>query len=242
MPNWCNNDLFIQGDKQSINKLKEELFVMNNGKLGLTFNKIVPMPNGYIESGEWYDWSISNWGTKWDADTYVVEISEEEIYSSFSTAWEPPISFLYALSKKYPELKIQCYFVEEGMEICGTFYSDENGANVVEEEAVYRDEYGEELILEIINDEYVYKYKESGEIYNTDDYYPCASHPQMGITIENKFWIEDEDGNVCFDGKTFDSYEEGWDFLYCQFPVLHLQDGTTDDQEDKLDSYFVVNK
>lgn len=60
--------------------------------------------------------------------------------------------------------------------------------------------------------------------------------------MENKFWIEDEYGNVCFEGKKFDSYEDGWEFLYNKFPVIQLADGTTDDQEEELDSYFVVNK
>ncbi len=60
--------------------------------------------------------------------------------------------------------------------------------------------------------------------------------------MEKKFWIEDEYGNVCFEGKKFDSYEDGWEFLYNEFPVIQLADGTTDDQEEELDSYFVVNK
>ncbi len=60
--------------------------------------------------------------------------------------------------------------------------------------------------------------------------------------MEKKFWIEDEYGNVCFEGKKFDSYEDGWEFLYNKFPVIQLADGTTDDQEEELDSYFVVNK
>lgn len=60
--------------------------------------------------------------------------------------------------------------------------------------------------------------------------------------MENKFWIEDDFGNVCFGGKKFDSYEEGWEFLYTTFPVIELADGTTDDQEEELDSYFVINK
>ena len=61
-------------------------------------------------------------------------------------------------------------------------------------------------------------------------------------TIKNKYWIEDEFGNVCFLAKKFDSYEKGWEFLYTTFPVIKLADGTTDDQEQELDSYFVVNK
>jgi hypothetical protein len=60
--------------------------------------------------------------------------------------------------------------------------------------------------------------------------------------MKNKFWIEDEYGNVCFNGKLFNSYDDGWNFLYCKFPVIQLADGSTDDQEDELGSYFVVNE
>jgi hypothetical protein len=55
-----------------------------------------------------------------------------------------------------------------------------------------------------------------------------------------KYIIEDEFGNRCFTDNEFESYEDGWDFLYQKFPVIHLADGTRDDQEDELSSYFVI--
>ena len=56
-----------------------------------------------------------------------------------------------------------------------------------------------------------------------------------------KDWIiEDEFGNHCFPQKSFEDYEDGWEFLYQTFPVIYHEDGTQDDQEEELSSYFVV--
>jgi len=180
MPNWCNNDLFIQGDKQSISKLKEELLITRDDELELTFNNVVPMPKGYEDTGEWYEWRYDNWGTKWDAcDSYVSSNEDDEINIQFNTAWEPPIPFLYALANKYPDVYISCHFIEAGCEICGSFYSDAIGVRVQDEEIAFLDEYGDELIQENNGDDYVYKYKKSGEVYNDEDYYPFPQHPQF---------------------------------------------------------------
>lgn len=58
----------------------------------------------------------------------------------------------------------------------------------------------------------------------------------------NRYIIVDEFDNHCFSGNVFDSYEDGWDFLYVKFPVIYNSDGTRDDQEEELDSYFVTKK
>ncbi len=60
--------------------------------------------------------------------------------------------------------------------------------------------------------------------------------------MEQVFVIEDEFGNHCFPDHEFESYEDAWDFLYVKFPVIKNEDGSTDDREDELDSYFVVLK
>tara|TARA_R100000541_G_C1869152_1_gene80530 strand:- start:260 stop:457 length:198 start_codon:yes stop_codon:yes gene_type:complete len=52
--------------------------------------------------------------------------------------------------------------------------------------------------------------------------------------------IEDEFGNHCFPQHSFKDYEDGWSFLYETFPVIYNEDGTQDDQEAELDSYFVI--
>ena len=61
---------------------------------------------------DWYDWSIQNWGTKWNAhDTIVNDPGEANVY--FHTAWSAPLPFLDALSRKYPELTFDFEFADE---------------------------------------------------------------------------------------------------------------------------------
>lgn len=47
---------------------------------------------------DWYDWSISHWGTKWNAN--YTEINENVV--NFETAWDPVCYLFGELSKKYP--------------------------------------------------------------------------------------------------------------------------------------------
>jgi len=54
--------------------------------------------------------------------------------------------------------------------------------------------------------------------------------------------IEDEFGNHCFTENSFKNYEDAWDFLYVKFPVIYHADGTQDDQEEELNSYFVIHQ
>jgi hypothetical protein len=68
---------------------------------------------------------------------------------------------------------------------------------------------------------------------------PCLNQLN-NLTMKTKYIIEDEFSNLCFDGKAFDTYEDGWEFLYETFPVIYHEDGTRDDQEDELSSYFVL--
>ena len=59
--------------------------------------------------------------------------------------------------------------------------------------------------------------------------------------LDNMDWIvEDEFGNHCFTQHSFKDYEDGWSFLYETFPVIYNEDGTQDDQEEELDSYFII--
>lgn len=61
--------------------------------------------------------------------------------------------------------------------------------------------------------------------------------------MENTMYIiEDDFGNHVFKDKEFESFEDGWEFLYEQFPVIYNDDGTQDDQEEELDTHYVVPK
>lgn len=58
----------------------------------------------------WYDWSIQNWGTKWD--TYD-GCSIDDTSCEFSTAWSTPFPAMVALSKMLPDCEIEVEFADE---------------------------------------------------------------------------------------------------------------------------------
>jgi hypothetical protein len=73
---------------------------------------------------DWYEWSIANWGTKWDCDLTSVEVDERLVEGSylscnFDTAWSPPVAWAKNVSRKYPLLSFNLYFSEGGVGFYG---------------------------------------------------------------------------------------------------------------------------
>ena len=49
----------------------------------------------------WYDWSVKNWGTKWNAyDLEVYAMEDEKIAVCFLTAWSPPFEIFDEIEEK----------------------------------------------------------------------------------------------------------------------------------------------
>ena len=114
MPNHCFNTLTVEGPKSIV--IIDSLF---DDKHNVDFNNVIKMPEqldiGAVplkpnetmlknkkETGyySWCDWSIENWGTKWNAyESRRVGDNTVE----FLTAWSPPIPVIEELSKKYPD-------------------------------------------------------------------------------------------------------------------------------------------
>lgn len=113
MPNWCQNVAYIKHeDTAELDKIVKEL---NKGDEAQLFNSLVPNP-----SGEWqYDWSIENWGCKWDASVYEYSLEPEHLYISFDTAWGPPIEFYNRLGEMGYQVK--AFYREEGMAFAGLY-------------------------------------------------------------------------------------------------------------------------
>jgi hypothetical protein len=115
MPNWCQNVAYIKHeDKAELDKIVAELDKKDEAKL---FESLVPNP-----SGEWdYDWSVENWGCKWDASVYEYWYEEEaeHLYISFDTAWGPPIEFYNKILQLGYE--VQAFYREEGMCFAGLY-------------------------------------------------------------------------------------------------------------------------
>ena len=85
----------------------------------LTFWTSCPRPEE--EEENWYNWSIENWGTKWDvSECEIYEQSNEEVQYNFDTAWGPPNEWLVETAKIYPDLKFVITYEECGCNFWGT--------------------------------------------------------------------------------------------------------------------------
>lgn len=58
----------------------------------------------------WYDWSYSNWGTKWNC--YDVVVLDDGAFE-FNTAWCAPLPVIQALSEIFPEVIINLDWADE---------------------------------------------------------------------------------------------------------------------------------
>ena len=114
MANICENTLRTFGDKKELKDFSKKT---KTKKVMFTFEKLFPIPKGYNEGDKWYNWSIKNWGTKWDAYPDSVSRDEDEylIEVSFCTAWGPPIEWLVKVSKIYKKLTFIIHYKETGM-------------------------------------------------------------------------------------------------------------------------------
>lgn len=75
----------------------------------------------------WYEWSINNWGTKWNAyECAAREMGPEHSELSFWTAWTPPHPVLQRLSEQHPDLTIEHEWADEeiGMNCGRRLYHD----------------------------------------------------------------------------------------------------------------------
>lgn len=119
MPNWCQNVVYIGNEDTS--KLDSIVTELDKGDKAQLFNTILPNP-----SGEWdYNWSVDNWGCKWDASVYEYSINDVgALYISFDTAWGPPIAlydFLYQNG-----YDVEAFYREEGMAFAGWYIDGED--------------------------------------------------------------------------------------------------------------------
>lgn len=147
MPNWCNNVLTLEHDDPAmITRAKEAL------DRGEFLNEFIPVPEdlkitaGFLGDGDaqkelerqtkanvekygygnWYDFCVGEWGTKWDvggdgqSDVHPDGLS---LFTSFDSAWSPPVNAYAKLEQL--GFRVSAQFYESGMAFAGT-YEDGN--------------------------------------------------------------------------------------------------------------------
>ncbi len=145
MPNWCSNEVQIDGSGEDIAKFKEECFTDHKGVAVLDFSKVLPEPDydkpkkdGTHNNGvqtepssvmpDWWNWRNENWGTKWNlvpnpegnlSGYDFVDHGKDYIQLEFETAWSPPDGIYEAIVAKYPDLSVNWFYREDGVQIAG---------------------------------------------------------------------------------------------------------------------------
>ena len=116
MPNWTRNIVKLKGSEQDIQSIKNLIFsVDDDGETFFDFNNVIPMPEDYELDDRWYDWSIENWGTKWNAkETYIETDTPTELEICFMTAWSHPGNILSKLNDMFKEVEFYHEAQHEG--------------------------------------------------------------------------------------------------------------------------------
>ena len=137
MPNWCENKLTVEGAEEDVQRFKQ-LAKTKATKAGadLSLASLYPLPEGVYQGdlgpeesqrygkNNWYDWCITHWGTKWDADaTLTNEIPDFLVYE-FESAWSPPVAWLTKVARDFPRLRFTLIYDEPGMGFAGTAIAD----------------------------------------------------------------------------------------------------------------------
>jgi len=171
MPNWCNNTLVIKHQDPAMITRAMKAFV--EGKF---LNEFVPIPESlHITSGrcgaddnpeqialeaaqksnievygykDWYDFSVNEWGTKWDVGDSdgINEVTENSLTVYFDSAWAPPL----AAYDKIAELgfEIEALYDEPGMAFCGR-WTNASGDEYFEYGGMSSDQAEQELPKEL---------------------------------------------------------------------------------------------
>jgi hypothetical protein len=144
MPNHCENDLSIEGAPEDVAAFMQAV----KGDDGEPFDcdKIIPYPEPFRsmdakrvqwrkdnpDKGPWYpekdgfnsggyEWCRDNWGTKWGAYEGVAYMRGNTQMISFQSAWSPPIPVMVAMAAKFPTLRFELNYFEQGAGYCGTW-------------------------------------------------------------------------------------------------------------------------
>ena len=119
---------------------------------------------GYLN---WYDWSLGNWGTKWNAyETSMSSPTETSVSIYFQTAWSGVPMLIEMLVQKFPNLSFEYKFADEDR---GHNCGQGNGSNG-EFEFTYFDDGSDEAYEQYRYDESEFFKAENGEWYFIDEY------------------------------------------------------------------------
>jgi len=120
MPNYCDNFLEIFYDSNNAEQVSYLTLLKKSIDDEALFNFLKPMPEDQLDN--WYDWSINNWGTKWDICDPYYEDDGQKVSITFTSAWSPPTLATSVLRDK--GFVFVHYYFEGGVGFYGIFNND----------------------------------------------------------------------------------------------------------------------
>ena len=125
---------------------------------------------------DWYDWNRYNWGTKWDASsTCIEELDDNNFDLKFNTAWSPPIYWFEKVIPMYPQLEFDLIFDEESQDYCGRMTGREGEIDLQVGKPFFTDHEEKRVIYDMSRGKW--KYEDSGELIEDEDFYPYDVNP-----------------------------------------------------------------
>ena len=141
MPNWCENNLRIYGDKEDLDAFKAAVSDREH-ETDLSFNKLSPQPEGLEEKTDkddtgmptWYAWRLVHWGCKWDVDADLIDENDVFVEYQFMSPWAPPVPWIAKAAMLYPKLHFVLKYDEPGM--CFTGVAIAKDGKLVKDETI----------------------------------------------------------------------------------------------------------
>ena len=137
-------------------------------------------------AADWYEWRISNWGTKWDAADSEFSSDEDHpeqhlgypvLNISYSTAWSPNSGFIRWVSEVFPELHFRLLYEEAGMGFCGVLVCEAGEVLADMEEDLQWMDPDMGCIVEWDSDLNRWKVTDTGEVIDDEEFYPVEYNP-----------------------------------------------------------------
>ena len=144
MPNWCSNHITVRGSNSAEIKRLADAF-----DAGEFCNAVIPCPEdlqitaGFLGDeaeqkkleeatarnvekygyGNWYDYQVAKWGTKWDVGGNGDNCERDEdglgFSGHFESAWSPPMGIVEELVEQGYEVTL--FYYEPGVGYVGKF-------------------------------------------------------------------------------------------------------------------------
>lgn len=129
MPNWCANILTVSGPVEDVERFMN-MAKPDGEEYDLSLNALMPIPDE--QKDNWYNWCITNWGTKWDVDAKITSVVENDdnktVVYRFDSAWSPPVELFSAVlnagNEEYDNLYFHLAYAESGMGFIGVAEGD----------------------------------------------------------------------------------------------------------------------